>query len=522
MSNPTIASIIADVEATERVARGRGSPACDHLAGRLASIRGELQQIAEPQPGADAHAAQVLAAHNEWRRFNGETGVPGAPEMGDPAEIGRAIDHVVSRLRATPQPPAEAQPVAWQHPDALPSVEPGQYGWFWVAVRRARNGRIYSFPATYLNMFQLSNERGDHEEGTGNCYHHGPVDEEEGTFPATGWHDVKEHSEYDDIFSPLLVHEGEELVAWCVVPDYGDAQPPAEAQAQPCDNQGCRDQLADLLLTDPESGEPCSIVSTLRRGPGGFQSFDVQSGPDAPTWRIEFRVSESGGQDANPAVLTAPLSLPASVDAARQAGTLSSVTPPSAPVGVEGDDSELVERVARAIATEGFGRQWDDFHELYVHDTDKSDLREYARAAISALDQQPAAGIFNRIRQTPEYAREMEKLASALGYQNAFHEVAAMLDIPSQPLSPKEVWETQMRPKLLALTSQQPAAVDGARPLDDWHEDDGPVVWWKLPVDEPAWIGTPLDSDWPGYHTHWTPHPSCPPNALAAQQGGGS
>lgn len=59
-------------------------------------------------------------------------------------------------------------------------------------------------------------------------------------------------------------------------------------------------------------------------------------------------------------------------------------------------------------------------------------------------------------------------------------------------------------------TARQPAAVDGARPLDDWHEDEGPVVWWKLPVDEPAWIGTPLDSDWPGYHTHWTPHPAAP------------
>ena len=48
------------------------------------------------------------------------------------------------------------------------------------------------------------------------------------------------------------------------------------------------------------------------------------------------------------------------------------------------------------------------------------------------------------------------------------------------------------------------------RPLDSWHEDFGPVTWWKLPVEEPAWIGTPLDTDWPGYHTHWTPHPNIP------------
>lgn len=58
----------------------------------------------------DERAAEVLAAHNEWRRYDGETGEPGAPEMGDPTELGRAIDHAVSRLRS--QPPAEAQAVA--------------------------------------------------------------------------------------------------------------------------------------------------------------------------------------------------------------------------------------------------------------------------------------------------------------------------------------------------------------------------------------------------------------------------
>ena len=56
-----------------------------------------------------------------------------------------------------------------------------------------------------------------------------------------------------------------------------------------------------------------------------------------------------------------------------------------------------------------------------------------------------------------------------------------------------------------------------ARPLDEWHEDYGPVTWWKLPVEEPAWIGTPLDSDWPGYHTHRTPHPAVPINADAKE-----
>ena len=72
-----------------------------------------------------------------------------------------------------------------------------------------------------------------------------------------------------------------------------------------------------------------------------------------------------------------------------------------------------------------------------------------------------------------------------------------------------------------------------ARPLSEWHEDIGPVVWWKFPVTEAPWIGTPEDmgsphslrveldghpvtayvgylGGWPGYHTHWTPLPEVP------------
>lgn len=85
----------------------------------------------------------------------------------------------------------------------------------------------------------------------------------------------------------------------------------------------------------------------------------------------------------------------------------------------------------------------------------------------------------------------------------------------------------------------QPA---GARPLSEWHEEIGPVLWWKFPINEPPYVGTPLDlgetvevtlraygvdklmrgmvGAWPGYHTHWTPIP-LPAEALPrASQGG--
>lgn len=51
-----------------------------------------------------------------------------------------------------------------------------------------------------------------------------------------------------------------------------------------------------------------------------------------------------------------------------------------------------------------------------------------------------------------------------------------------------------------------------------WHEDLGPVLWWKFPIAEAPWCGTPLDSDCPGYHTHWTALPPMPHKPKRASQ----
>lgn len=66
-----------------------------------------------------------------------------------------------------------------------------------------------------------------------------------------------------------------------------------------------------------------------------------------------------------------------------------------------------------------------------------------------------------------------------------------------------------------------------ALPISEYHEGMGPVLWWKFPIEEPPYCGTPNDvgqtvevtvkafnvnkillacvGGWPGYHTHWTP-----------------
>jgi hypothetical protein len=59
-----------------------------------------------------------------------------------------------------------------------------------------------------------------------------------------------------------------------------------------------------------------------------------------------------------------------------------------------------------------------------------------------------------------------------------------------------------------SIVPEASAAV--ARPLGEWHEDFGPALWWFFPMSEPPYVGGPTDSDWPGYHSHWTPLPDVP------------
>jgi hypothetical protein len=63
--------------------------------------------------------------------------------------------------------------------------------------------------------------------------------------------------------------------------------------------------------------------------------------------------------------------------------------------------------------------------------------------------------------------------------------------------------------------------------LRTWHEEMGPVLWWRFPMEEAPWAGTPHDSDWPMRQpdetcfTHWTPLPALPatPPDRAGEEG---
>ena len=48
------------------------------------------------------------------------------------------------------------------------------------------------------------------------------------------------------------------------------------------------------------------------------------------------------------------------------------------------------------------------------------------------------------------------------------------------------------------------------RPYSAYHEDYGAVLWHVMPISEPPYCGSPLDSDWPHEGTEdlwWTPLP---------------
>lgn len=73
-----------------------------------------------------------------------------------------------------------------------------------------------------------------------------------------------------------------------------------------------------------------------------------------------------------------------------------------------------------------------------------------------------------------------------------------------------------------AATSAPAAAPQPAEPhpLDDWHEGLGDVLWWRFPVDEAPYVRSPLDENWPGYHTHWTPLPPIPGDPTGGARNG--
>ena len=70
---------------------------------------------------------------------------------------------------------------------------------------------------------------------------------------------------------------------------------------------------------------------------------------------------------------------------------------------------------------------------------------------------------------------------------------------------PKNTCHTNIVMLVNALIEEGVTVQECARPLEEWGEDYGDVLWWKFPIEEPPYVGSPLDEKWPAYHTHWAP-----------------
>lgn len=89
----------------------------------------------------------------------------------------------------------------WYSDGSTPGIPLGTERNFIVAIRRARNGKIYSFPALYLNAFPLDFE-----------------DSEEWEKPTTGWFSAEANDDGDGSrYSQLHFDPGDEFLAWCAL-----------------------------------------------------------------------------------------------------------------------------------------------------------------------------------------------------------------------------------------------------------------------------------------------------------------
>lgn len=60
----------------------------------------------------------------------------------------------------------------------------------------------------------------------------------------------------------------------------------------------------------------------------------------------------------------------------------------------------------------------------------------------------------------------------------------------------------------LSLLARKCLEYETVHELEEWTEEDGPVLWWTFPVSDLPYPGTPLNEDWPGIHRYWTRIPS--------------
>lgn len=90
-------------------------------------------------------------------------------------------------------------------------------------------------------------------------------------------------------------------------------------------------------------------------------------------------------------------------------------------------------------------------------------------------------------------------LLEALHLSIQFRRNGAILEVNAETIT-----RLAMALRVLGLELETITSPVTARPRSEWHEDMGPMLWWRFPVEEPPFAGTPLDEDFPEGCTHFT------------------
>lgn len=151
-------------------------------------------------------------------------------------------------------------------------------------------------------------------------------------------------------------------------------------------------------------------------------------------------------------------------------------------------------------------------------------LMSDARRMLTSLADGPAH------RTATLHADEANLLRSAMAELDRWRGLG---DAIRQIIGEVEGWPSHGNaPLAIAATIQllqtSIASATTPRPLSEWTEEDGNVLWWRFPIEEPPYCGSPQDlgytvelhthdnsngpriasrcsiGGWPGGHTHWT------------------
>lgn len=299
-------------------------------------------------------AVQPPAAPNGLRGLNG--GMPMVEEMqmildseGPIARgyIQAALASWIKTLSTTPAIASAAAKgegesmvsslVRWQPGNTAPEVPMNDEQYFLVAVRRKHElGKVWSFPAQFLNNKLLLCAHDDPQSRKGNGWIQVPCDEgEDADIRVTGWHfeNSTPNGEYDNEYRPML-DDGDELLAWGEIPQYYDATGASEPAPEAVTVKDVCDALDRIPLSERTPPAPDAA-----QVPG-----DEQRAREFLAWQYELVERSAAAED-----IRAGRKVGGDSDIALRAitATLSAQPTADADQPALGVDDAMVERAAK-------------------------------------------------------------------------------------------------------------------------------------------------------------------------------